>query len=245
MTDVFSDPKTEDPKGAAPDGQNESDPLAGLVGEGRKFKTVEDLARGKLESDKFIENLTSEQKELRDYVAELESKLQKVEAVKDVMGSKGTADGDGNQPKSLPTEEILKLVDERLNQRTAAQRARANEETANSALLKHFNNDDAKAREFVKQQAERLGMDRESLKELSKQSPEAFLRLVGINQPRANPGATFDNAVNPDASGTGGTIRNAAYYNNLRKELGHKFFEPRIQQQRLRDRQALGDKFFS
>ena len=42
------------------------DYLKELVGEGKKFKTVEDLAKGKAESDAFISSVTRENKELRD-----------------------------------------------------------------------------------------------------------------------------------------------------------------------------------
>jgi hypothetical protein len=245
MTDVFSDPKPEESKEPTQGNQTTEDILSQLVGEGKKFKTVEDLARGKLEADRFISDLTEEQKELRNALKEYEEKLAKTETVKDLFGNKDSASSKDNQAEQMTTEDILKLVDERLTKRTAAQQEAANKERANAALLKHFGNDDAKARAFVKSEAERLGVGTDFLKDMSAKSPEAFLRLVGVNQPRANPGASFDNAVNPDASGGEGSMRNAAYYSELRKKLGHRFYEPDIQQQRLRDRKALGERFFT
>src|SRR4029450_8159059 len=71
MTDLFSDESdiNVDPN---------KNYLEELVGEGKKFKTPEDLARGKAESDSFIERL---QKELHGLRNELKSRLQLEEVV--------------------------------------------------------------------------------------------------------------------------------------------------------------------
>ena len=43
-----------------PTGDTNPSPLAELVGDGKKFQTVEDLAKGKQESDAFIVKLQDE-----------------------------------------------------------------------------------------------------------------------------------------------------------------------------------------
>lgn len=244
MTDVFSDPKPEESSSQNPSAQTAEDTLSKLVGEGKKFKSVEDLARGKLEADAFIETLKSEQMEMRKTLKEFEEQLRKVQTVGDVLSEKKTEDREGNQTGQITADEIVKLVDERLTKQTSAQKAAANREKANAHVLKHFNGDAAKAREYVTKEAERLGMTPERLGELSSQSPEAFLRLVGIGQTKPNPGVGFDSIVNPDATENSSQVRDAKYYNDLRKKLGARFYEQDIQQQRMRDRQALGDRFF-
>lgn len=246
MTDIFSDQNKSGDQNApaSSESQSASDLLAQLVGEGKKFKTVEDLARGKLEADSFIENLKSEQKELRDSYRELEERYNKAKTVEEVLKGKRDESGEGNQPQQISTEEILKLVDERFTKRTQAQAEAANAERANAAVLKHFNGDGAKAREFIRSESQRLGVDDAFLKDMSAKSPEAFLRLIGINQPRSNPGVAFDNQMNSEARTSEGVVRDAKYYSALRKQLGSKFYEPDIQQARLRDRKALGDRFF-
>src|SRR5688572_24600607 len=52
-----------------------TNPLADLVGENKKFKTVDDLAIGKLQSDAFIQKLQDENKELRDLVRGLSDEV--------------------------------------------------------------------------------------------------------------------------------------------------------------------------
>jgi hypothetical protein len=243
--DVFSDPNPDGTEGS-PEPQATQDILEKLVGEGKKFATVQDLAKGKVEADNFIEQLKTEQKELRDLLRDLENKVTKSKTVEEVLNEASGRESEGNQSPPISTEDIVKLVDERLTNRNKAQEADTNRVRANAALLKHFNNDSAKARDYVKSEAARLGMDTDTLKEISEKSPDAFLRLVGINnQARRDAPPNLNTAVNSDADGLDSTVRDAAYYSALRKKLGHKFYEPDIQQQRMRDVQSLGNRFYN
>jgi hypothetical protein len=247
MTDIFSDPQKTEEGSKSPQSTNAADHLSGLVGEGKKFKTVDDLARGKIEADNYIQQLTNEQKELRQAYAELESQLKAGQTVEDVLrkmqGSRGSEDG--NQPGStIAPEDILKLVDDRLSKSRQDETRRANEAESQAAILKHFNNNEQKAREFVQQEARRLGMDPKALKEIGASSPAAFTRLLGLSQSRAT-GPNIQSEVNSDAQNDGyGGVRNEAYYRDLRTKLGPKFWEPNIQQQRMRDRQSLGERYY-
>lgn len=246
MTDIFSDPEKTEEDSKSTQGQEAADHLTSLVGEGKKFKTVDDLARGKIEADNYIQQLTSEQKELREAYSELESQLKAGQTVEDVLRrmqeSRGSEDGNQSSDTIAP-EDILKLVDERLSKSKQEESRYANQAEAQAAILKHFNNNEQKAREFVQQEAKRLGMNPDDLREIGAQSPAAFTRLLGLSQPRAT-GPNFQSEVNSEAQDSHGGERNNAYYSDLRKKLGHKFWEPNIQQQRMRDRQALGERFY-
>lgn len=247
MTDIFSDPQKTEEGSASPPPQNSADTLSGLVGEGKKFKTVDDLARGKVEADNYIQQLTTEQKELRQAYAELESKLKAGQTVEDVLRKMQESRGSevGNQPGStIAPEDILKLVDDRLSKSRKDETRRANQAEAQAVILKHFNNNEQKAREFVQQEAARLGLDPTALREIGAESPAAFTRLLGLSQSRAL-GPNIQSEVNSDAQADGyGSVRNEAYYRDLRTKLGPRFWEPNIQQQRMRDRQSLGERYF-
>jgi hypothetical protein len=67
-------------------------------------------------------------------------------------------------------------------------------------------------------------------------------RVAGSSPLPAGAGARKSTVVNED--GSDGTVRNYAYYKDLRKKLGSKYYEPHIQQALIRDRKALGDDFF-
>jgi hypothetical protein len=77
MTDVFESPT----KGEETPVTQVSD----LVGEDKKFKTVEDLAKGKLEADSYIEQLKEENRIAREKLGELEGSKSKDETVSELL----------------------------------------------------------------------------------------------------------------------------------------------------------------
>lgn len=244
MTDIF-DQKEGSAQPTSPEGG--TDLLSQLVGEGKKFKSVDELARGKLESDKFIEQLKAEQAELRNEYKRLEEQVAKGRTLEDVLKQVNAQRTEGgNQPdQQFSQEDIAKLVDQRLSEATKNQTRRANQEEAQASVLKYVQGDEVKAREFVQAEARRLGMTTEALRDIGAQSPEAFRRLVGINQSRPPvSGPNLRNVVNSDGGDNTGTERDSAYYAKLRKELGPRFWDASVQQQRFKDVQRLGERFY-
>jgi hypothetical protein len=243
MTDIFSDPPNSGDNQPSPQGST-GDPLNELVGEGKKFKTVEDLARSKLESDKFIEQLKREGAEMRHALQELEGKVGKQRTIDDVLSAIKEVRGTGDNQALPTTEDLLKLVDSRIRDVDAEKSRNLNAERAQAALLDKFQNDAAKAREFVRIEASRLGMKPEELRSLAQTSPEAFSRILGLNQPKSNGQASLRTEVNTEATMSNGSVRNESYYKELKAKLGQKFWDPAIQRQRFKDVSALGQKYY-
>lgn len=245
MTDIFDQ---KEGSGTAPAPEGGTDILSQLVGDGKKFKSVDELARGKLESDKFIEQLKAEQAELRNEYKRLEEQVLKGRTLEDVLkqAESQRTEGGNHSDQQFSQEELTKLVDKRLTEAQRNQSRRANQEESQASVLKYVQGDEAKAREFVQTEARRLGMSVDALRDIGAESPEAFRRLVGINQPRpSNTGANLRSTVNTEASVSAGTERDAAYYSKLRKELGSRFYDASIQQQRFRDKERLGERFYN
>jgi len=244
MTDLFNDDQTNSGNNQPNPNSGTDDLLAELVGEGKKFKTVNDLARSKVEADRFIEQLKSESAEMRAQMTKLEGTATKQRTIEDILNAVKEVRGDeGNQPP-VTTEDILKAIDHRVLQLDHEKSRRANAEVAQSELLKRFKGDEAKAKEFIRTEAQRVGLTPSELKGLSETSPEAFKRILGLSNPTGSgTGPSFNSEVNT-SSAQGGTTRNAAYYSELKAKLGPRFWDPAIQQQRFKDRQALGTKFF-
>lgn len=232
MTDLFN--KGGDPSN---DAQNVLDQL---VGEGKKFKTVEDLAKGKLESDAFIERLTDEQKSLREQLEKLDAAAKEAETLKSVLDklghkpNSGSEGKDGNQPNPGP-EEIEKLVSKMLQEREVATSRETNRKRANDELLKRFEGDQSKAKEYLDNRAKELGMSTEALGELSETSPQAFATLVGLRKPENFSGAnaTHMSGRNSDASNFGGE-KNASYYKELKQTDRKKFYSVGVQQELIK-----------
>lgn len=149
-----------------------------LVGEGKKYATPAELAKALLHSQKHIKTLESETAQLR----EAQQKAQSVEELlKELRGatqqpSPAPAPMDDQQPDASGQQQqgksIEELLEEKLNQRDASARAKANQDYVAAELSKKLGGD---AGRLYREAGARLGVD---LDELSAKSPEAVLRLV-------------------------------------------------------------------
>ena len=199
------------------------------------------LARAKYESDKHIERLQAEQEELRGEVKSrigLEEFLTKVN-----QPPVSDPNNQGNQP---PANEQTPIDIERLveTQITKAEQSRirtANRDAVNSVLNKAWG--DNVAQNFS-QVANQLSMTTEELRALAERSPEAFYRITGVkNQNAPNVGNVPQGTVQFGSQPT--TVRNNAYYRNLKKTDPNTYFSSKVQVQMHTDASALGEKFFA
>jgi len=245
MTDLFDDQNSggNTPQDAGTEGAT-SDPLEALVGEGKKFKTPQDLAKSKLEADAFIEQLKSENAEMRSQLEEAMAKVDKGATVADILKQMNQASSKEGNQSQLTSEDIQKLIDSRVEERDVMKTRRANREKALNEVRNKFMGDEAKAKEFIQTEAQRLGLSPKDLGALSETSPQAFARLLGLQSTQRGFGGIPDTKGSLESGATAhGTVRNKSYYDKLKADLGPKFFEPAIQTQRMKDRLALGDKY--
>jgi len=239
--------------------QVDDSPLSNLVGEGKKFKTVEDLAKGKIESDAFITKIQSENKDLRDLVTKMSDKVDKLEKKSVLFGNLNSNDdehsnngettstasttSDANQAsKGLGEDDVLRLVERR-----EVQKIRENNvKTVNQALVKEFG---AEAKNIVAAKAAELGLPVEYLFNMAEASPNAFYAAIGF-QPNTNRNSTLTSRVQgvnvtSNLKGNNTSLRNAAYYSDLKNKMGATKFvlDRNIQIQMHKDMTELGDLF--
>jgi hypothetical protein len=164
---------------------SETSVLNELVGDGKKFATPEDLAKGKLESDAFIETLKTEMRDLRGLVTTLGTENEKIKGQlifvqqltkKPGDDNSGTKTGDPvtNQGKTLTEEDVSNLM----IKRDASVKAEANKAQVDEVLIKKLG---AEAKKFVSDQANALGVSVDELVKLAEKSPALFYRTVGID----------------------------------------------------------------
>lgn len=223
-----------------------SDPLADLVGEGKKFKDAAALAAGKVEADKFIEQLKHENAELRKLAKAGEDTTATAKSIETLIEriEKATSSQNGNQPTNLSREDIEKLVKDGITTDRSELVRRGNRATVNAELVNHFGGDSAKAGGHLKERLAALGMSGEAVAAIAETNPKVFRELF-IPQPKAVPkvdvtlpvGRTVPSIANGEGE------RGRSYYTKLRKELGTRYFDPAIQQQRMKDVNRLGEKF--
>lgn len=234
-------------------GQTEGSPLDGLVGEDKKFKTIEDLAKGKLEADSYIAQLEEENRVAREAAGKKESEEGKeatiaelIEAVKNHRKEQGT-EGDDNQ---VTDEDLSKKIKAIMQGETDAQTRAKNRSIANQTVLQKTEGSVEAAKIFLAERAKELGMSLAKLAELGETSPSAFAKLIGADLSTRSPGIVplehspqLDTTVGPAMEVEG--HRTKAYYDKLKAELGPAKYwnDSKIQGQYAKDAMFLRDRF--
>lgn len=226
---------------------NPVDWLAKIVEvKGEAFKDPQVLAKSKLESDKFIG-------ELQRQVEELRTELSKEEYAKKLLNelqgrrqdpNANLAPKDGETKPSDTKPELSEDVIKRLVEQTLTQREQSNTSTQNTRLVQEKLQEKygTEAKAHIEKKAQELGMSFERLSSLAAESPTAFMTLIGEPQPEYKP------LVNGTVNTSSAQYSNAAekdwnYYQNLRRTNKTLYFDPKTQQQMLKDKMRLGDRF--
>lgn len=253
--DVF-DQDTKDTNSNNDNNASETQKLVDeLVGEGKKYKTIEDLARSRLEADKFIDRLKDENKGIREDLEKLETQSKDSKTLEDLMElvKKATSsDDEGNQPE-FTQEELKKIIqDEFVNLQTDAQRKR-NRQEANDNVISRFKGDKEKAAEFIKERAGELGMDVKTLADMAESSPKAFTQLLGLSATKPNESDSTTHNYQDINTETGKFIhgdnqQTFAYFEKMRRESPSEYWKPATQQQLLKlaeEAHAKGEDFYT
>lgn len=216
------------------------DIISQLVGEGKKFKTAADLAKGKLEADAFIEQLKAENAEMRTRMGGLE------EIVKTLKPLNNGVDGNSQGVTKPPVDDgsLDEKVARALEAQTEQAKRKANLE-ASVAKLRETHGDDTKVREAIASRASELGMSTKELQVMAEKSPVAFLSLMGAEKKGTTPpatSATRGGQTQAPVSSSG--VKNFAYFENLRKTMGSKYYDAKIQNDLFKARKELGDRFY-
>lgn len=248
--DIFSSTEGEekdlfDDKGASSSDPGQEGYIEKLVGEGKKFKTVEDLARGKIESDQFIDNLKREMQELREelgkqeYSRELLNKL----SAKDKATESGAVNPGkevGTNPKNLSQDDVKALVEEHIRNEEKKRTYTQNVTKASTEVEKLYKE---KAREVLETRASELGMTVERLKDIAGESPTAFLKLMGAEEIKEPSTQLPKTQINTATQSNSSDERNWAWWQNLRRENKRKYFSPEMSKLRYQDEVRLGERF--
>lgn len=152
------------------------------------------------------------------------------------------------EPASPPDEDALvERVIKAQEARIAEQRAQTNGQAVADRLMELYGSQEA-INKIVADRAAELGVGIQFLKDAAAKSPNAFYDLMKLETaPKQSPAPRGD--INPAALQThapGVKEGTNAYYEKLRLEIGDiAYYKPKIQQQRFKDAQRLGDAFFT
>lgn len=235
---------------------NEDSLVETLVGEGRKFKSVEDLAKGKVLADSFIERLKEENRSLREKTSKLEtdnSERLKIEDLIKELRTGQTMNNGNNTPAENPNDSKTVSVDYDaiVNKVMADFEERSKNEKAANAVRTVSNYAKevfgANWQEGLLKIGNDLGLDREMIDLWVKKNPEAVINKIKEKDSRTRV-PTQDPSPSIMSSGltldSGTTVRNKAYYDKLKAKDPKAYWSSAIQIQKHKDAQRLQEKFF-
>lgn len=200
-----------------------------LVGEGKKFKDNESLARGKAESDAFIEKLKAEAEALRK---ELNTKASFETILDQIKSSKEPAN-----PAPIPLQGDLKTVElddsvlesklaEILSRRDQQRTHEGNLEKAVRVMRENYGD---QAQAVINHKASEIGMTPAALQKIATESPSAFFRLVGVSESPAPGQAPVvpRNGLNTVHAADQGNVKNKAYYDRMKNTDPKRYNDPK------------------
>lgn len=233
-----------------------------LVGEDKKFKTPEDLARGKLESDIFIDHLKKENSEMRDELQKrltLEEALKTKETAPEVLEAPKVSKEADQTDESSKTpdaaenkgENIADVVRQILQEEMTNQQRTSNLDKVGSRLIETYG-DSEKSKERMIKFAEDLNVPVDYLVDIASRSPKAFYNLVGLEAGSEGKSAPLSSSVNPEAVRDQRSADNSntrpgtyKYYEELRKTNPRRYFTPEVQNEMFKARIKEGDSFYN
>lgn len=227
--------------------------LDALVGEGKKFATVEDLAQGKLASDAHITTLESEAVTSKEALDAKTKEEQEALTVKDIVAAlKDTnTDTSSEEGTQMSDEDLVNKIKSVIDGDRVDSTREANRATGNKLVLDKANGDVEVAKALVAERASKLGMSTDTLAALSEQSPQAFAKLMEIDNTTTQPTIQGLDSVNllssnnePPTEIDG--FKTKAFFEAKRKEMGNlKYLHDKaLQAEMQKSSQALGSRYY-
>lgn len=222
-----------------------------LVGDDKKFKTVEDLARGKAEADMYIEHFKRTQDELRADYNRLREEYNSGQSLKELIDQlKSNKESQNDITQNVPEDKsdtldltkIEELVSNKLQAAKQQEKEEANFATVQSKLKEVYGDNYANA---LKQQISDLGLTADFVNDLARKHPQVLFRTLGIDGHSQK--ETFQappaskNRSDPFAPNV--AKRTWSYYEKMRKSNPTEYFNPKTQDQMFKDATSLGSAF--
>lgn len=224
-----------------------------LVGDGKKFKDNEALAKSKYMADMHISLLEKRYDQLREDFKKKDDEAQATaqlsdliktyeEKLKQPVSSEQPRSERGPEKPAVDLNELDKLMSEKLQQGLSAYEV-ANRQKENTRLvvekLKERFGDNYQP--VVKQQVQSLGMTDEMFNQMVKDAPAALLKTLGVG----DAGERFQAPAQSSGSFQfkGPAKRTWSYYQEMKQKNPRLYHDPKTLIQMEKDALALGEVF--
>lgn len=251
MTNLFEQPNIDDNPIRADDNVNY---LNELVGEGKKFKTVEDLAKGKHTADGYVEHLKSRLDEMRtDYNrlreeqaarAKLEDILDQINTGRQQQQQTEQRETDTRVQQQMPFDpnEVANIVQSKILEHESSKKQQDNYTIVRNKLQERFGNN---YQAVLKEQTENLGLTEDFVNDLARNHPQVLFKTLGIDSNQ-----TRESFMSPPRSNTRSDSfkpnvqkRTWSYYQKMKRDDPKKYRDSQTHVQMWKDHVELGKEF--
>lgn len=230
MVDVFAD-----------QAQNDDVTIDTLVGEGKKYRDVSELAKAYVNADSHIDEL---RRDLAQARARSDAEKNQEPVVPPQQQQSDPTPAVTERPQN--TEDLRTLVGRELEALTESKRFEQNVETTAQTLVDYFG-DAQKANQAVKDKARELGVSPDWLRDSAARSPKAFYATMGINleaEKRDTSTPAPRSEIRLESNQNNGK-KNYAYFEQLRKSDKATYYSQSVQNEMHRLAREQGDAFYA
>jgi hypothetical protein len=215
-----------------------------------KDKPADELLNAKAESDLYIKTMERRMDEMRTDLlaakndtqtrANLQELLDQLNSQREPQTPNTPAIDD--QPKTLKPEDIEAMVTDKMQQHRLREIETGNFNTVQKRLNERFGQNTASV---LKEQASTLGLSDEDVNALARKSPEAFFRVMGLQEQQRENFQTPPRTDRRNESFIPRAVkRDYAYYQELKKTKPMIYLDPKIAVQMHNDAMEQGEAFF-
>lgn len=235
---------------------NQLDPnknyLEELVGEDKKFKSVDDLAKGKFMSDLHIATLEQRLDEMREEykraaeqakaAEKLQDLLTRLENQDDLSSRENTQNSKEDSKTALDPEQLESLIASSISKRETSRKQEENFNLVMEKVREKYGDSYART---LNEQAKEMDLSADEVDNLARRNPKLFFKTFGLDENRsvesfqAPPGSSKSTTFAPKVQ-----KRTMSYYRDLRKTNPSLYFDRKIAVQMDKDALALGEAFF-
>lgn len=226
--------------------------LEELVGDNKKFKTPEELARGKAEADAYIKQLNTRADEMRAEMQRLKEENTTKAKLEDYIDQMKSLNNNTLSNTLTPVkEENVPLYDPKVVKDTIYQtyseirqkeREDENFKTIVGKLQERFGTN---FQPHLKAKAMELGLDDNTVEQMARTMPQVLIRSLDLDAPIQREISPPRSSLRTDQfQPKGGTKRDYSFYQNMKKTQPELYNDPKTTVQRHKDVFEMGEKAY-
>lgn len=213
-----------------------------------KDKPVEELLAAKAESDLYIKTLEKQKDEQRNDLLRLTEELNKrnnlaelIDQLNRQQTSLPPQSPSENTEKPVSPDEIEQRILSKIEHNKIKEIQDKNLSQVQNKLKERFGQHTA---DVLREQTQSLGLTEEYVNNLAKTSPEAFFRMMGLDQQRDSTNiAPPRSEMRNDNFMPRSTKRTWSWYQDLKAKNPAEYWSPKTQLQMHKDAETLGNAF--